>query len=214
MMGENENHQPNQLGRILKHLLDKHSLSMRRLSDLTKIDTATISRIINGKRKATLEHLARFSDCLDISMNRLLDAAGYEMNPEKHAADEHNQYMEHIQRLFHASSPDVSIDQISNKLTDYEKYVQTEDGKTTIFSGFEEKLKKIDSVGPFINHLKNFYERFRFKNGSPQALTLIGSALLYFIIPVDVVPDYLFPIGYLDDAVAVQLVMNVLEKEG
>lgn len=40
----------------------------------------------------------------------------------------------------------------------------------------------------------------------------MGSALIYFILSVDVIPDYIFPIGYLDDAVAVQLVLNALMK--
>jgi uncharacterized membrane protein YkvA (DUF1232 family) len=40
--------------------------------------------------------------------------------------------------------------------------------------------------------------------------SILGSALLYFILPTDIIPDYVFPIGYLDDAIAVQLVMNQL----
>jgi uncharacterized membrane protein YkvA (DUF1232 family) len=42
----------------------------------------------------------------------------------------------------------------------------------------------------------------------------MGSALLYFILPVDVIPDYIFPIGYLDDAIAVQLVLGWLPLKG
>ncbi|MEH7609111.1 DUF1232 domain-containing protein [Priestia megaterium] len=35
---------------------------------------------------------------------------------------------------------------------------------------------------------------------------------MYFILPTDIIPDYVFPIGYLDDAIAVQLVMNQLAE--
>ncbi|MEC0105918.1 YkvA family protein [Paenibacillus taichungensis] len=42
--------------------------------------------------------------------------------------------------------------------------------------------------------------------------TLIGSALLYFISSADLIPDYLFPIGYLDDAIVVYLVLDRLEQ--
>ncbi len=29
---------------------------------------------------------------------------------------------------------------------------------------------------------------------------ILGSVLLYFVLATDVIPDYVFPIGYLDDA--------------
>jgi uncharacterized membrane protein YkvA (DUF1232 family) len=56
------------------------------------------------------------------------------------------------------------------------------------------------------------FERFRLKKGTPRELMLLGGVLLYFILPVDVIPDYIFPIGYLDDAMAVQIVANLLSK--
>ena len=52
------------LGLLLKELLKKQSLSMRKLSEFTTIDTATISRIINGKRKAKPEHLQKLPTVL------------------------------------------------------------------------------------------------------------------------------------------------------
>lgn len=200
----------NELGLLLKDLLKKHSLSMRKLSQMTNIDTATISRIVNGKRKATLEHLEKFSEHLHVSMNQLLIAAGY----TESLKNEHNIYVEQIQRLLESShADDFSIEQIDQKLAEYREYAQTEDGKMMILSEFEDKLKKVDSVGPFITHLKKFYERFRLRRGSHYELILIGSVLLYFIIPVDVIPDYVFPIGYLDDAIAVQLVTKLFVKD-
>lgn len=41
---------------------------------------------------------------------------------------------------------------------------------------------------------------------------ILGSALLYYILATDVIPDYMFPIGYLDDAIAVQIALNRLKK--
>ncbi|WP_343770096.1 YkvA family protein [Oceanobacillus oncorhynchi] len=40
----------------------------------------------------------------------------------------------------------------------------------------------------------------------------MGGVLLYFITPVDVVPDYIFPIGYMDDAIAVQIALKKLSN--
>jgi uncharacterized membrane protein YkvA (DUF1232 family) len=54
------------------------------------------------------------------------------------------------------------------------------------------------------------YTKYLSKKGTTRELALIGSALIYFILPVDVIPDYIFPIGYIDDTIAVQIVTNLL----
>ncbi|WP_146738132.1 helix-turn-helix domain-containing protein, partial [Bacillus tropicus] len=62
------------------------SLSMRKLGALTNIDTATISRIINGKQKANLKHLQEFSKHLRTPLEELLEASGIDIGHEKEAA--------------------------------------------------------------------------------------------------------------------------------
>ena len=47
-------------------------MSMGKLSTLCQIDKATISKIINGKRKANLNHLQRFANAFDVSLNPFL----------------------------------------------------------------------------------------------------------------------------------------------
>lgn len=54
------------------------------------------------------------------------------------------------------------------------------------------------------------YCSFMSGRGTSRELMLMGGALLYFIMPVDLIPDYIFPIGYIDDAAAVQVVLNQL----
>ncbi len=154
------------LGLLLKSLLDRRSLSMRRLSELTAIDTATISRIINGKRKATLEHLHSFSIHLDISMNELLDAAGYPIREEEKAGSKLSEHIESIQHSLESSIAQLSEEDIDRKLEEYATFVQTTDGREEILSGFDQKVRKVDSVGPFIQHLKGFFEKFQLKKGS------------------------------------------------
>lgn len=205
----------NNLGKMLRELLKERSLSMRKLSELTEIDTATISRIINGKRKATPEHLRKFSESLSVPIAKLFIATGYdiEQKQEKLDSDIHIS-VDSIQRFLESSNININnftIKSVEQKLANYEKYVQTEAGKVTVLNSFGEKLQKVGSIGPFINHLKDMYEKFRLMKGTPGELALIGSALLYFILSVDVIPDYIFPIGYLDDAIAVRLIANVFE---
>jgi uncharacterized membrane protein YkvA (DUF1232 family) len=42
---------------------------------------------------------------------------------------------------------------------------------------------------------------------------VIGSTLLYLILTPDVIPDYVFPIGYLDDAIAVSMTVDRLSND-
>ncbi|KQL53154.1 DNA-binding protein [Heyndrickxia shackletonii] len=212
-----ENGDINHLGPLLKAILKDQSLSMRKFSELTNIDTATISRIINGKRKATPAHLQKFAECLGIPLAKLLVAAGYPIEQDGQNDQSDIQLsVASIQSFLESSNiydRNFTIDNIKNQLTKYEQYSQTEEGKETILTGFEEKLQKVGSIGPFINQLKNMYDKFRLSKGTPRELVIIGSALIYFILPVDVIPDYIFPIGYLDDATAVQIVLKLLMKD-
>ncbi|MGG4267696.1 helix-turn-helix domain-containing protein [Peribacillus simplex] len=205
------------LGLLLKELLKERSLSMRKLSEFTNIDTATISRIINGKRRANPEHLQKFADCLDIPIADLFVAAGYDIDQrqEQQYSDIHSS-IDSIQSILESSelyNKTFTIESVEEQLTKYQLYSCTEEGKETILNGFEKKLMKVGSIGPFISQLKEMFERFRLRNGTSAELAIIGSALIYFIISVDVIPDYIFPIGYLDDAIAVKLVLNSLSTK-
>ncbi|WP_141902980.1 helix-turn-helix domain-containing protein [Lysinibacillus sp. Y5S-8] len=211
-----ENRESTTLGLLLKELLKERSLSMRKFSELTGVDTATISRIVNNKRKATPQHLEKFAECLGIPFINLVEAAGYpiEQRHEESQSDIHTS-VDAIQTFLKASNVydnQFSVQDVEKKLDDYGLFAQTEEGKNTIHKSFNEKIQSVGSVGPFISKLKELYEKFTTNKGTLFELTIIGSTLLYFIIPVDVIPDYLFPIGYLDDAIAVQLTAKGLLK--
>ncbi|MFJ3388012.1 DUF1232 domain-containing protein [Lysinibacillus sp. NPDC086135] len=206
------------LGLLLRGLLKERSLSMRKFSELTGIDTATISRIINGKRNATPQHLEKFADCLDVPLINLFEAAGYPIEQRQEESESDSDIhtsVDAIQSLLKSSNvydDEFSVSHVEQKLESYGLYAQTEEGKNSILKDFDEKIKSVGSIGPFISKLKELYEKFTLGKGTIFELTLIGSTLLYFIIPVDVIPDYLFPIGYLDDAIAVQLTTKALLK--
>ncbi|WP_067727464.1 DUF1232 domain-containing protein [Oceanobacillus damuensis] len=212
----NENSKQNVFGILLRKLLEEKSLSMRKLSELTEIDTATISRIINGKRKANLHHMQQFADSLDVPVTRLMEAAGYQANKNKAEptlANEGNSTFQTLKTMLETSNIyeyDFSMKKINQQIVEYQEYSQTEQGKKTILTQFNEKLKKVGSIGPYINHLEEMFSKFKSHKGSPHELALMGSALIYFIFMIDLVPDYIFPIGYLDDAIVVQTVIQSL----
>lgn len=196
-------------GPLLKRLLDERALSLRKCSTLTGIQTATISRIINGKRKVTSEQLLRFAECLQVPVSDLFEAAGYPVRSEVLTTKDHIQHFLEASDLFQHK---LSVEHVKQELSKYEQFSQTAEGKEEILSKFEDKIKKLSSVGPFIDQLTDMFQRFRDKQGPLKEKLLIGSALLYFIATIDLIPDYLLPIGYIDDAIAVSLVVNSLEK--
>jgi len=107
----------------------------------------------------------------------------------------------------------VSIESVEKHLEVFQEGAATSNGRRKIMAGFLPKLEEITGKGAFINRLKHFYYRFSEQKGTTQELMLIGGVLLYFIMPYDAIPDYLFPIGYLDDALAAQLVARQLSEE-
>jgi len=47
----------------------------------------------------------------------------------------------------------------------------------------------------------------------PSSVAMIGGGLLYFILPADLIPDFIPVIGYLDDLAVLTTIMNSLHKE-
>lgn len=204
------------LGKLIKNTLKERSMSMRKLAELTDIDIATVSRIINGKRKANLNHLDKFADSLEVPISELLEAAGYSIDEKEgeNNSDIHDS-VEEIKKILKATNSyesNFSIEAVDQQLATFGQYSQTKEGEATILNSFDEKIEKVGSIGPFIDQLKELFERFKKNKGKPYELIIIGSALLYFISPIDVIPDYIFPIGYLDDAIAVQIALKSLKN--
>lgn len=204
----------NTLGFVLKSLLKARSLSMRKLSVMTGIDTATISRIINGKQTARHEHLQKLAHVLDVPMKRLLVASGYDLEDKKDElgfqaiVDTVNDTLEYSNLL---DQNNMAI-RVEKELDSYQQYAQTEEGERVIHKEFFKKVKQVNGMGPFIENLKQMYSKYVNENTSMQERVVLGGTLLYFILPMDIVPDFLFPVGYLDDAFVVQLALSRISK--
>ncbi|MGD6875187.1 DUF1232 domain-containing protein [Bacillus infantis] len=198
-----------EIGGLLKGLLKEQSLSMRKLGQLAGIDPAVISKIVNGKRKATPEHLQRFAEHLSVPISRLYEAAGYPLGPSSERNDSIGQIQD-ILETAHLMDGEFRLEDVKEELAKYEELSQTGEGTGKILSQFDDKVKKVAGMGPFIQQLQDMYEKFSLKKGTKTELALMGGALLYFIAAVDCIPDYLFPVGYLDDAVVIHWAMNAL----
>lgn len=205
------------LGLLLKTTLQKRSLSMHKLSELTGIDTATISRIASGKQPANTNHLQKFAHALNIPIERLLFAAGYDIGTSRRESESGiHTVVDDIQSVLKScnlfNQQQSITDQIEQELSKYEQYAQTEEGRRIIREDFPAKVNQVSGAGPFIDQLKQMHQQFCTDGIPTNERAILGSALLYFILSVDIIPDYVFPIGYLDDAIAVSLVLNRLSQ--
>jgi len=81
---------------------------------------------------------------------------------------------------------------------------------------------KIDKAYPVLksalNNVRVLYALFKDTiNGKyklpPASVAMIGGGLLYFILPADLIPDFIPFIGYLDDMAVLTTIMNSLDKE-
>ena len=206
----------NKLGDLLRNTLEKKNISMSKLSLETKIDKATISRIISGNRRPTPKHLQAFSDYLLIPIYELFTAAGYtekSIQAKKHF-DLHGE-LDAIQNMINLSgvySDHFKIEEVEEQLSTYTNKFESPEDRKGLISQFKKKVKNLGSEGPFIQQLEELYSKFRSKKTSPAQLLLIGSGLFYFISTLDVIPDYLLPVGYLDDAIAINIILDKISK--
>ncbi|WP_208591829.1 helix-turn-helix domain-containing protein [Gracilibacillus suaedae] len=193
---------------LIKEALNERNKSMRQLAKETGINVSTISRIMNGKRKATLGHLKAISTSLHIPLSELVSSeeSGEPTQPVS---------FKHVRALISEMNLPVknfSADRLKERLLEYRKESNTEEGRATILKQFKSKMAALGGQGPYIQQLESMYQTFKEKKATKKELLLIGSALFYFIASVDIIPDYLFPIGYLDDALAIQYVMQSLSR--
>lgn len=205
----------NQFGILLKSLLKKNSLSMRKLSQLTGIDTATISRIANNKQQAKPSHLQKFAYHLEVPMATLMQAAGYEIEPFENSESDFFHSIETIKETLVSSDlldQTFNLDKIYQELAKYEQFALTKEGELIIIEEFAQKVEQVRGAGPFIYELNKMYKSFCLETQSSEKRKILGSVLLYFILSTDIIPDYVFPIGYLDDCLAVQIGLEKLSK--
>ncbi len=62
-------------------------------------------------------------------------------------------------------------------------------------------------------YLLRDWSRGRYPNVPPNTILLVVAALLYFLSPVDTIPDFLGAMGFTDDAAVVLFVLNAVRKE-
>jgi uncharacterized membrane protein YkvA (DUF1232 family) len=72
--------------------------------------------------------------------------------------------------------------------------------RTRVSKGFWTKLRRVAGKLPFLDQLIAAYLCAMDSSTPLQAKAILMGALAYFVLPTDMVPDFLPGVGYLDDA--------------
>lgn len=85
----------------------------------------------------------------------------------------------------------------------------------------EEKRKKLNPAKFFMlfkqiklgfEMLKD-YKKKNYKNVPWKTIAIITAAIIYFVNPIDLIPDFMGVIGFTDDAIVLGFVFNSLREE-
>ncbi|EIK97968.1 hypothetical protein PMM47T1_05629 [Pseudomonas sp. M47T1] len=79
--------------------------------------------------------------------------------------------------------------------------------------GQASRFSQLKSNAKLLQDLCLAYWRGEYRQVNPRALVMIVAGLLYFVSPIDAIPDWIPGIGFLDDIAVLAWVINSLEKE-
>lgn len=198
--------EPTKLEETVKSLLKKNAISMRKLAVLTGIDAASISRMISGKQRLNTLYLQRIAENLNVPTQVLFSAAGIDVGetPQQKSQDVFLEILSEILEHPDFHGHHFTRREVELELAKYEDYARTDEGVKLILEKFSEKRQQVIGSGPFVQYLDQLYHAFLLE-AKPEEKSVLGGGLLYFILSTDQIPDYIFPIGFLDDALAVQI---------
>ncbi len=86
-------------------------------------------------------------------------------------------------------------------------------GKDRIHKDIEKKLGIAKGARALLDKIKLLYQYYKDPATSKSKKVIIGAGLLYFIIPTDVINDFIPILGYVDDGVAIAYVWSLVERE-
>lgn len=186
-------------GQSLLAALRRQRLSLRGLGRATEIDPATLSRLKSGKQRPTLSHLERIATAVDVPLATLLRWAGYGARRCETAPRRWEDVLED-------SLDGHQKEELEHALRQYETLASTEEGLALISSRTLAKLDECGAGGTFRRQVHDLFQAALDVDRPHAERAKAGSALLLFIVEADIIPDDQFPVGYLDDAVAVDRV--------
>lgn len=100
-----------------------------------------------------------------------------------------------------------------------QKLLENEDKMEKFLQRLEKKLKEIPVAGeklaeiPIMASLLRSYVKKEYTDFPVGSLLAVISALIYFVSPIDIVPDSIPVLGYFDDAAVVAACWKLVESD-
>lgn len=110
-------------------------------------------------------------------------------------------------------------EQISKNSVEAEKLLKDEDRMERFLGRLERKLKKLPVVGdklanvPVLVSLVRAYVKKDYQDIPIGSIIAIVGALIYFVSPIDLLPDNIPVIGYIDDVGVIAFVWPMIEDD-
>jgi len=124
-------------------------------------------------------------------------------------------YKKEVEKEFLENQKDKWLERARKYINDPKKAYQL---LYNVEKKFHEKYPG-DPIGKLKKNIKLFYSVFsdwitgKYKGVSKNSLLMIVVGLLYFVVPVDIIPDWLIGVGFIDDATVLSLIINNIGKE-
>lgn len=84
---------------------------------------------------------------------------------------------------------------------------------STRFFEILQMLGRLWSDLPLLGRLLRAWKRGAYQGLSPRTVLALVGALLYLVSPVDLVPDFIPGIGFIDDAVVLAMLLQTLAQD-
>jgi len=192
----------------------QRGLSLRALARQAGVSHSSISRLLRGLVRPTPGLLRALAPALGLSPDTLLAAAGIG-GPAggPRPADPGPALWSALGTLGLEPVPPELVARVGERLARLREYAGTAEAAAVAREGLERKVAALGARGPVIERLRALGRLYLDEAAAPPAArAAAGSAVLYFLLALDAIDDFMWPIGYLDDAVAVALAESEVER--
>jgi uncharacterized membrane protein YkvA (DUF1232 family) len=140
------------------------------------------------------EEFAKQTPISNMTVRRILRKSDNEIVPEKHAVHFTAAFLGEVKR----GAPATDLNDMNSVMDHLVQLSRQVESKDQLKSDLDEKVKGRKFDENFLGLVKELKSvAFQKKNLSVSFIAI--GALIYFINPIDLIPDYLFPLGYVDD---------------